>query len=406
MSICILINRENGMIVVIGGGIGGLAAALGLARAGHRVTVLEKAPQFGEVGAGLQLGPNASRMLDRLGVLDAVHRAAVFPGRLSMCDIADGRQIAELDLGKSFRERYGYPYVVMHRTDLHQALLDGCKAHPAIALNTACDVVDVADGRDGHIVSCADGRRLSAIAVIGADGIRSVIRAKLIDDGEPIDSGYVAYRGAVAMAEMSEHAGLGNVVLWTGHEIHLVQYPVRRGELYNQVAVFRTPEGADDSDPAKISAELDTRYASTCAHVRRAIPTVGRARRWRLYDRAPVGGWVKGRVALLGDAAHPMLQYLAQGACQALEDAVCLSEQVARHGDRIEEAFRAYEALRAPRTARVQSNARIFGDIIHADAANQLTRNALLATTARDDFRYVNWLYGHAVSSPAALPIG
>ncbi|MEN3350906.1 MAG: 3-hydroxybenzoate 6-monooxygenase, partial [Bradyrhizobium sp.] len=238
------------------------------------------------------------------------------------------------------------------------------------------------------------------------DGIRSVIRAKLIDDGEPIDSGYVAYRGAVAMAEMSEHAGLGNVVLWTGHEIHLVQYPVRRGELYNQVAVFRTPEGADDSDPAKISAELDTRYASTCAHVRRAIPTVGRARRWRLYDRAPVGGWVKGRVALLGDAAHPMLQYLAQGACQALEDAVCLSEQVARHGDRIEEAFRAYEALRAPRTARVQSNARIFGDIIHADAANQLTRNALLATTARDDFRYVNWLYGHAVSSPAALPIG
>ncbi len=382
------------MFVVVGGGIGGLAAALGLARVGRSVTVLEKAPEFGEVGAGLQLGPNASRMLDRLGVLNEVHRSAVFPNRLTMCDIHDGNQIAELDLGRKFKERYDYPYAVMHRTDLHRALLDACRSMPAISLNTGCDVLDVMERGDVHVAVCGDGRKFEAEAVIGADGIRSVIRARFTGDGEPVDSRYVAYRGAVAMSAMAEHAGLDNVVLWTGHEIHLVQYPVRRGELYNQVAVFRTPIGANDTDLTEISAELDRRYASACPHVRRALPTIGRTRRWRLYDREPLAGWSRGRIVLLGDAAHPMLQYLAQGACQALEDAVCLSERVRENGNDLERAFVEYEELRAPRTARVQSNARVFGDIIHADIAGQLTRNALLKFMASDDFRYVDWLYG------------
>lgn len=383
------------MLVVVGGGIGGLAAALGLAKVGHSVAVLERASEFGEVGAGLQLGPNASRMLDALGVLDVVHRSAVFPSRLTMCDIYNGNVITELDLGRKFKDRYGYPYVVMHRTDLHHALLDACRSMPAIFLNAGCDVVDVMERGDTHVVVCEDGRNFEAEAVVGADGIRSVIRARFISDGEPVDSGYVAYRGAVAMSEIANHAGLDNVVLWTGHEIHLVQYPVRRGELYNQVAVFRRPTGANDTDLKGISAELDSRYASACSHVRRALPTIGRTRRWRLYDRKPVAGWSRGRIVLLGDAAHPMLQYLAQGACQALEDAVCLSERVREYGNDLERAFVAYEELRAPRAARVQSNARVFGDIIHANIAGQLTRNALLKFMPSDDFRYVDWLYRH-----------
>jgi 2-polyprenyl-6-methoxyphenol hydroxylase-like FAD-dependent oxidoreductase len=394
------------MFVVVGGGIGGLAAAIGLARIGRPVSVLERAPQFGEVGAGLQLGPNASRMLDHLGVIDTVHSSAVFPSRLRMCDIADGRQIAELDLGRKFKERYGYPYVVMHRSDLHKALLDACRSNPAISLNTGCEVVDVVDQGRGYTISCTDGRQFAATAIIGADGIRSLMRAKLIGDGEPIDSGYVAYRGAVAMTEMTEHAGLDNVVLWTGQEIHLVQYPVRGGQLYNQVAVFRSSAGSDDSDPSEISTELDRRFTETCRHVRAALPTVGRARRWRLYDRCPAEGWSKGRMTVLGDAAHPMLQFLAQGACQALEDAVCLSEQVEQYGNRIEEAFVSYEQLRAPRTARVQTNARTFGEIIHAGTAGQITRNALLSLMAGDDFRYVDWLYGQSAFSEAPIPIG
>jgi 3-hydroxybenzoate 6-monooxygenase len=394
------------MFVIVGGGIGGLAAAIGLAKIGRPISVLERAPQFGEVGAGLQLGPNASRMLDHLGVIDAVHSSAVFPSRLRMCDIADGRQIAELDLGRTFKERYGYPYVVMHRSDLHKALLDACRSNPAISLNTGCEVVDVVDQGRGYTISCADGRQFAATAVIGADGIRSLMRAKLIGDGEPIDSGYVAYRGAVAMTEMTEHAGLDNVVLWTGQEIHLVQYPVGGGQLYNQVAVFRSSMGSDDSDPSEISAELDRRFTETCPHVRAALPTVGRARRWRLYDRWPAEGWSKGRMTVLGDAAHPMLQFLAQGACQALEDAVCLSEQVEQHGDQIEKAFVSYEQLRAPRTARVQTNARTFGEIIHAGVAGQITRNALLSLMAGDDFRYIDWLYGQSAFSEAPIPIG
>ena len=392
--------------IVIGGGIGGLAVALALARAGRAVQVLERAREFSEVGAGLQLGPNASRMLDRLGVLAAVHEFAVFPTRMTMCDISDGHLITSIDLGTGFRERYGYPYVVMHRTDLHRVLLDACRKNGLIALSTTCDVVDIADDGKGVTVRCADGRSFTADATIGADGLHSMVRARLIGDGEPIDSHYVAYRGAISISEMSQHAGLDNVVLWTGHEFHLVQYPVRKGELYNQVAVFRVPEGTDDSDQARISAALDSRFASACDQVRSALPTVGRARRWHLFDREPASGWCKGRIVLLGDAAHPMLQYLAQGACQALEDAVCLADQVQAAGRSLEEAFTKYEALRAPRTARVQRNARIFGDVIHADTVGRLLRDALLSRNAPDDPRYVDWLYRQDISTDVPIPIG
>jgi 2-polyprenyl-6-methoxyphenol hydroxylase-like FAD-dependent oxidoreductase len=396
----------TGRFIVVGGGIGGLAAALALAKVGKSVEVLERASEFSEVGAGLQLGPNASRMLDRLGVLAAVHEFAVFPSRLTMCDIMDGRQIASLDLGAGFRRHYGYPYVVMHRTDLHSALLDACRRNRLIALSTSCDVIELADDGSRVTVHCADGRMFSADAAVGADGLRSIVRERLIGDGEPIDSQYVAYRGAISMSEMSQHAGLDNVVLWTGHEFHLVQYPVRRGELYNQVAVFRVPPGTDDADQARISAELDRRFASACDHVRNALPTVGRARRWRLFDREPAAGWSRGRIVLLGDAAHPMLQYLAQGACQALEDAVCLADRVEEAGDDVEGAFAVYEALRAPRTARVQRNARVFGEIIHADAVGRMLRDALLSRIAPDDLRYVDWLYGQNIAAKVPVPIG
>jgi 3-hydroxybenzoate 6-monooxygenase len=396
----------TGRFIVVGGGIGGLAAALALAKVGKSVEVLERASEFSEVGAGLQLGPNASRMLDRLGVLAAVHEFAVFPSRLTMCDIMDGRQIASLDLGAGFRRHYGYPYVVMHRTDLHSALLDACRRNRLIALSTSCDVIELADDGSRVTVHCADGRMFSADAAVGADGLRSIVRERLIGDGEPIDSQYVAYRGAISMSEMSQHAGLDNVVLWTGHEFHLVQYPVRRGELYNQVAVFRVPPGTDDADQARISAELDRRFASACDHVRNALPTVGRARRWRLFDREPAAGWSRGRIVLLGDAAHPMLQYLAQGACQALEDAVCLADRVEGAGDDVEGAFAVYEGLRAPRTARVQRNARVFGEIIHADAVGRMLRDALLSRIAPDDLRYVDWLYGQDIAAKVPVPIG
>jgi 2-polyprenyl-6-methoxyphenol hydroxylase-like FAD-dependent oxidoreductase len=392
--------------LVVGGGIGGLAVALALASKGVKVDVLERSPEFAEVGAGLQLGPNASRMLDRLGILRVVHDTAVFPSRMTMCDIVDGHEISTLDLGAGFRARYGYPYIVMHRTDLHAALLAASSASPGISLSTRCDVVDLIDEGERVRAVCADGRVFVADAAVGADGLNSVVRRRLIDDGDPVDSRYVAYRGAIAMSEMSKHAGLDNVVLWTGHEFHLVQYPVRRGELYNQVAVFRVPEGTTEEDQDQISAELDRRFASACEHVRNALPTVGRTRRWRLFDREPARGWARGRIVLLGDAAHPMLQYLAQGACQALEDAVVLADQIELSPDDVVRAFVGYEALRAPRTARVQKNARIFGEVIHADVTGQLLRDALLRHSEPGDIRYVNWLYGQNVADPAMLPIG
>jgi salicylate hydroxylase len=209
-------------LLVVGGGIGGLAAALGLARKGREVHVIEKAPEFGEIGAGLQLAPNASRMLDRLGVLQEIHKDAVFPRRLVWMDAVAGKEITALDLGEKFQATYGYPYVVMHRNDLLDALLSACRAEPRVTLETSKDVVAVEETAGGARVRCADGTVYECGTLIGADGLWSPTRRLVVGDGEPICSQYVAYRGAIPMAEMSEHAGLDNVVMWVGPEMHFV----------------------------------------------------------------------------------------------------------------------------------------------------------------------------------------
>ena len=234
--------------LVLGGGIGGLAVALGLARRGRDVHVIEKADAFGEIGAGLQLAPNASRALADLGVLDAIDAFAVFPQRMVWMDAISGEQVTSLDLGAPFIARYGYRYIVMHRSDLLDALLAACRAHDRITLETAKDVRHVDDRGDTAEVTFADGTTYAADIVIGADGLWSTARKAIVDDGEPLCSQYVAYRGAIPIDEISVHAGLDSVTLWTGPNLHLVQYPVRRGELYNQVAVFKSDRYRPDSD--------------------------------------------------------------------------------------------------------------------------------------------------------------
>jgi 2-polyprenyl-6-methoxyphenol hydroxylase-like FAD-dependent oxidoreductase len=290
--------------------------------------VLEKASQFGEIGAGLQLAPNASWALDDLGVLDAIAPLAVFPQRMIWMDAISGEEVTSLDLGAPFRERYGYRYIVMHRSDLLDALLAACRAHGAIALETSKDVTSIDSSPEGVVVHCADGPVYRAEVAIGADGLWSTARKAILDDGDPICSHYVAYRGAIPIAEMSRHAGLDNVMLWTGPELHLVQYPVRKGELYNQVAVFRSGRYRPESDDWGTPDELDAHFAAGCEPVRDATTKFRRDRRWPMYDRLPIGRWSRERITLLGDAAHPMLQYLAQGAAQALEDAVVWTRAV------------------------------------------------------------------------------
>jgi 3-hydroxybenzoate 6-monooxygenase len=387
-------------IIVVGGGIGGLAVALGLARRGRAVRLLEKAAEFGEIGAGIQLAPNASRALDDLGVLDAIRPTAVFPQRMLWMDARSGDRLTALDLGEAFRERYGYPYLVMHRSDLLAALLDACEAHPLIVLETGKSVVALEDRGDDVLVRCAGGAAYAGTLAIGADGLWSTVRTAIVDDGDPLCSAYVAYRGAIPIEEVSRHAGLDNVMLWTGPDMHLVQYPLRRGELYNQVAVFKSTRYTPDSDDWGTPDELDLRFAGSADLVAAALAKIRRNRRWPMFDRLPIARWSSGRITLLGDAAHPMLQYLAQGACQALEDAVALAEALAAHAD-VAAALRAYEAERVARTCRVQTLARAWGDLWHQH--EHAERDALLRARRPDDYSETDWFYGYRTSG---TPLG
>jgi 3-hydroxybenzoate 6-monooxygenase len=379
--------------LIVGGGIGGLSAALCLARLGAGVTVLERSKTFAEVGAGIQLAPNATRILRRLGVLEKIMPAAVLPRRLVLADAIDARELTSLDL-TDFPARYGAPYLVLHRGDLLSALFEACVAS-GVALHSGADVTGLREEGTGTVATCADGREFTAQVAIGADGLHSRIREHVTDD-EPVNSGFVAYRGAVPIEQVARHADLRDVVAWIGPGLHLVQYPLRSGRMYNQVAVFRSQAflrgGADWGSPAELAAA----FAGCSEHVRESLSTLRIDNRWPMLDRPPTPDWARGRIALLGDAAHPMLQYLAQGACQALEDSAALAGALAEAGKAgrpFSQGLASYVALRAPRAMRVQRTARTWGEIWHVDGVAKLIRDELLRDRDPADHKHVAWLY-------------
>ncbi len=382
----------GGEVLVAGGGIGGLTAALALARAGLWVRVLERAHEFADLGAGLQMAPNASRVLDRLGVLDRVIEAGVPPRRLVFRNAVSGRDLSAIDVGPGFRRRYGAPYVVLHRSDLLNILVGAC-AEAGAALIPDAEVATIAEDGDGVDVTCADGTGYRGRAVIVADGLHSRLRRLFVDD-DPVCSGFAAYRGTVEVSELARHSGLEDVVAWIGPGLHLVQYPLRAGTLYNQVAVFRSRRYAAGEADWGGPDELDGAFAGCCDRVREALGSLWRDRHWPMYDRPPMDRWARGRVALLGDAAHPMLQYLAQGACQAIEDADVLADARARPGVPVPAALAEYARRRAPQALRVQRTARLWGDIWHVDGVAAILRDELFTRVAPDDYRYTDWLYG------------
>lgn len=393
--------------LVVGGGIGGLATTLALARTGRRVHCIERAEAFAEIGAGLQFGPNASRALDRLGVLEDVLPGAVRPGRGVLRDAMSGDVLTTLELGSAFEARYGYPYLVLHRHDLLHVLLDHCERHDLITLETNREVVEAEVGPTGSRVVCKDGTIFEATALIGADGMNSVLRQHVVED-QPRCSGYAAYRGLVPVSEVSHDGVADDVVLWIGPDVHLMQYPIRRSEMYNQVAVFKSTRFfAGHQSPGEWGTpdELDAAFASACEPVRRAAATVGREQHWAMFDRSPVSTWSSGSLLLLGDAAHPMLQYLGQGACQALEDAVELGEQFGRHAgsDGVDFAVvqEGFERRRLSHASRCQAVARPWGELWHTrDPLLIATRNRLFAQRAPDDYREFDWLYEPRADSP------
>jgi salicylate hydroxylase len=389
--------KDRQEILIVGGGIGGVASALALARRGVRSRVFEKASEFGEIGYGIQQGPNAYRMLDWLGVMKDLEPQAVFTRNLILIDALTDREAARISCGDTFRQHFRAPYTVVHRRDLHGALLDACRKREEIALHTSKELADFEDRGSGVVARFADGSEHEGRALIGADGLRSRVRELVIGDGPPRPAGHVTYRGVIPLDQVKDQSHFDDMVIWIGPKLHFVQYRLRGGTVMNNVATvastkFENGERRDYGGPDEL-AEV---FSRTTPQVQEMLGYVGKDKNWVLHDREPRPGWTRGNVALLGDAAHPTLQYLAQGACMAIEDSVVLSGLIAKalaNGGEVAAALQAYEKDRYLRTARVTITSRIFGDIIHADGGSRDLRNHLLAQRTADTFWEIDWLY-------------
>src|SRR5580700_8157919 len=391
-------------ILIVGGGLGGLTTALALARRGRRARVLEGAPEFGAIGYGIQFGPNIFHVFDRLGLTERVMAVADSPPAVLMLDALTGQELVRIPTGASFRARFKHPYIIVHRVDLHNILLDACRQNDAIELVAEAMVSGFEDRGESIAVTTADGRSFAGAALVAADGVRSLFRAKLIGDGEPQPIGYVALRTIVPMQELKADVPRDCVVLWSGPGLHIVHYPLRHGSEFNVVNVFRTAAHAERLDAASARAELDHAYRNTHPSMCALIGMMDLRWRRSIGDRDPVRHWHQGRIVLLGDAAHAPLQSLAQGAGMAIEDGLCLAETIhAADGD-YPAAFRRFQAARLLRTARVQLESRSLWDFYHLDEG--IARDVRNATVADWDethlFDCLSWLYDGAPIPGAA----
>jgi len=386
-------QATNGRLPVLisGGGIGGLAAALALSKIGYPSIVFEQASEFREVGAGIQIGPNAFKVFDVLGVREAIDAVAVFPDSLRIHDAITGEEAMNIPLGPDFRARFGYPYGVIYRPDLLGALLEGCRASPLVTLLTSRKVIDHDDRGTHVVVRTENGESYEGGALIGAEGVWSRIRERVVGDGKPRVAGHIAYRAVLPIEKAPERTHVHRVTLYAGPKIHCVHYPLRRGELLNLVAVFHSDRYEEGWDTYGDPEELHQKFAQARPEVRELLGLIETWRMWVLCDREPVKNWSAGRVTLLGDAAHPTLQYLAQGGCMALEDAVVLAREVQAHDGDFERAFVAYQEKRYLRTARVQLTSRFIGDYVyHARGPAAEVRNQMLRGLTRESMA---WLY-------------
>ncbi|WP_395701341.1 3-hydroxybenzoate 6-monooxygenase [Aquabacterium sp.] len=381
-------------VIVAGGGIGGLAAALALVRQGFEVTVLEQSPEIGEIGAGIQLGPNAFAAFDALGVGEAARGRAVYTDEMVMHDALDESLVGRIPVGEAFRQRFGNPYAVIHRADVHLSLLEGAQQSDRVRFHTATRVERIEQDADGVTVTDAQGRTHRGAALIGADGVRSVVRQQYV--GDPVRvSGHVVYRAVVDRRDFPADLQWNAASIWVGPNCHLVHYPLRGGEQYNVVVTFHSRQAEQWSVSEGSRDEVLSYFEGIVPKARQLLELPKSWKRWATADREPIDRWTFGRATLLGDAAHPMLQYLAQGACMALEDAVTLGEALRLHGGQFEPAFDHYQRSRIARTARVVLSAREMGRIYHAKGVERLVRNDLWKGRSPERFYdAMEWLYG------------
>lgn len=400
--------------LIAGAGIGGLAAALALQRLGWQLQILEQAPALSEVGAGIQLGPNVTRILRHWGLHDALQACAFEPERLVSRSALQGHELGVLPLGQVMRERFGAPYLTIHRADLHGVLLqslgqslgqslDQTLVQGSSPANASAHSAHLALGQTVQSVSMQEGvqvqtntQLLQAPLLLGADGLWSRVRQALWQDGPPTPTGHVAYRALIAMADLPAKLRTPHITVWLGPALHVVQYPVRAGQAMNVVVIahnrFEAQQGWDHVVAAQ---EVLGATAQVCAPLRAVLDAMPVWSRWVLFDRAPITGphaMAQGRVALLGDAAHPMRPYLAQGAGMAIEDAQALA--LALQDRPVSDALAHYAQQRWQRNARVQARARRNGRVFHLGAPWSTARDVALRM-AGPKLMNLPWLYGH-----------
>ena len=394
-------NMAHKQLLIAGGGIGGLATALACAQRGVPVQLLERAAQFSEVGAGIQIGPNVTRILQAWGLGAALAQVAAFPKQLQARDAQTGQVLGTLPLGERAQTRYGAPYATIHRADF-QALLHRAAQSAGVDLQLGQTVQGWQGSEAALQVNTLEGLSLQASALIGADGVWSAVRQQLLGDAPARFTGHLAYRALVAQADLPAHLRSDQVTVWMGPRLHVVHYPVRSGQWLNLVAIVHgaKPEQSQDWDQAGHTQALMQAMGEVGRDLHERLASVPAWRQWALHDREPLSAsrqMAQGRVALLGDAAHPMRPYLAQGAGMAIEDAETLAQCLSVGNATVPEQLKAYAQARWARNARVQARAIRNGRIFHATGPVAWGRNLsmrLMGGRLMDQ----PWLYGSGAS--------
>ncbi len=386
-------------VLVAGGGIGGVAAALALVRQGFKVQVFEQAPEIGEIGAGIQLGPNAFHAFDALGVGQKTRSRSVFTDFMVMHDALDGYQVGKIPTDEKFRQRFGNPYAVIHRADVHFSLLEGAQESGQVEIFTSIRIERVEQDAEGVTITDQHGKRYRGVALIGADGVKSVVREQFVGDAARV-TGHVVYRAVVDQKDFPDELKWNAASIWVGPNCHLVHYPLRGGEQYNVVVTFHSRKQEEWGITEGSKEEVQSYFQDILPKARQLIDLPKSWKRWATADRDPIGQWSFGRVTLLGDAAHPTTQYMAQGACMALEDAVTLGEALRVTGNDWPRALELYQRSRIARTARIVLSGREMGRIYHAKGVERLVRNDLWRGRSPERFYdAVEWLYGWNVGN-------